>query len=230
MASLAISETRTWTRWYVLGVLTLVYALNQADRFVMSALIEPIKQDLQLSDVGVGILSGVALAIFYVIAGLPIAALADRSNRRNIVTLSLALWSGLTALCGITRTYTELLLVRVGVGVGEAGGTAPSHAMLSDIFPPNQRAMALAIYGIGVSIGVAIAPPPLRSGVLSTRWAEKSTSVTWSWVVRNLLKAATARRTMASQSTRVFAVEFKGVLRVARKQRATPAARYAVWD
>jgi predicted MFS family arabinose efflux permease len=137
--------------------MTLVYALNQADRFMMSSLLEPIKRDLQLSDTGVGFLSGVALAIFYVLAGLPIAALADRSNRRNIVVASLAIWSGMTALCGLTRTYTELLLVRIGVGVGEAGGTAPSHALLSDLFPARQRPRMFAIFGVGASIGLAIA-------------------------------------------------------------------------
>jgi predicted MFS family arabinose efflux permease len=144
-------------RWYVLGIMTLVYALNQADRFMMSSLLEPIKRDLNLSDTGVGFLSGVALALFYVAAGLPIAALADRSNRRNIVTASLAIWSGMTALCGLTRTYVQLLLVRIGVGIGEAGGTAPSHALLSDLFPARQRPQVFAIFGAGASLGVAAA-------------------------------------------------------------------------
>ena len=145
-----------WRRWYVLGVLMVVYALNQADRFVMSSLLEPIKHSLHLSDAAVGLLSGVALALFYVVAGLPIAALADRYSRRDIIAASLALWSGFTALCGVTQNYAQLLAVRVGVGVGEAGGTAPSHALLSDLFPPVQRPRALAIFGIGVSLGLAV--------------------------------------------------------------------------
>jgi predicted MFS family arabinose efflux permease len=124
---------------------------------MMSSLLEPIKHDLQLSDASVGFLSGVALAIFYVAAGLPIAALADRSNRRNIVVASLAIWSGLTAICGFTQTYSQLLLMRIGVGIGEAGGTAPSHAILSDLFPARLRPRVLAIFGIGVSIGVGFA-------------------------------------------------------------------------
>ncbi|MDB5715647.1 MAG: transporter [Sphingomonadales bacterium] len=144
-------------RWYSLIVLTLVYALNQADRFIMSTLTEPIKHDLNLSDAGIGFLSGVSLAIFYGIAGLWIAVLADRSNRRNIVVASLAIWSALTALSGVASNFTQLVLVRTGVGIGEAGGTAPSHSMVADLFPARSRPRALAIYGIGVSLGVAMA-------------------------------------------------------------------------
>ena len=113
-------------RWYVLIVLTLVYALNIADRFSISTLIEPIRQDLGLSDSGVTFLTGVALALFYVTVGIPIGALADRSNRRNIVAVSLALWSAMTAASGLSATYGQLLLARFGVGIGEAGGTPPS--------------------------------------------------------------------------------------------------------
>jgi predicted MFS family arabinose efflux permease len=142
--------------WFSLAVLTLVYAFNQADRYIMSALIEPIKRDLDLSDAGVGFLSGVSLAIFYIIAGVWIAVIADRSNRRDIVAGSLAIWSAMTAMSGVVRSYGALLAVRIGVGVGEAGGVAPAHAMISDLFPARARARALAIYGIGVSIGVAL--------------------------------------------------------------------------
>lgn len=154
-------------RWYTLALLTLVYTLNIADRFVMSVLIEPIKADLGLSDASVGFLTGVALAIFYVLAGLPIATLADRVNRRNVVALALTAWSLMTALCGITRTYWELLLARIGVGVGEAGGTAPSHSLISDVFPWRQRPLALAIYGLGVSLGSALAA---SGGWIAEHW------------------------------------------------------------
>src|SRR6266446_1133879 len=106
-------------RWYVLAVLTVVYALNIADRFSISTLIEPIRQELRLSDSGIAFLTGVALALFYVTVGIPIAALADRKSRRNILAISLAIWSGMTALCGLAQNYWQLLLARFGVGIGE---------------------------------------------------------------------------------------------------------------
>ena len=105
----------------MLVLLGLVYALNIADRYVMSVLIEPIKSDLALSDTGVGFLTGVALAIFYVTAGLPLATLADRVNRRNLIALSLGAWSLFTTVCGFTRSFGQLLVARILVGVGEAG-------------------------------------------------------------------------------------------------------------
>jgi predicted MFS family arabinose efflux permease len=140
-------------RWYVLGVLTLVYALNIADRFAISTLIEPIKNELALSDSSVAFLTGVALALFYVTIGIPIASLADRANRRNIVAAALVIWSGMTALCGIAQNYWQLLLARIGVGVGEAGGTPPSTSLLADKFPPAQRPLALTIFALGASLG-----------------------------------------------------------------------------
>ena len=140
-------------RWYVLGVLTLVYALNIADRYSISTLIEPIKAELKLSDSSVGFLTGVALALFYVTVGIPIATLADRANRRNIVAASLALWSFMTAVCGLTQTYWQLLFARIGVGVGEAGGTPPSTSIIADKFPAAQRPMAQTIFAIGASLG-----------------------------------------------------------------------------
>ena len=118
----------------MLVVLTLVYALNIADRFSISTLIEPIRQDLGLSDSGVAFITGVALALFYVTVGIPVASLADRANRRNIVAVSLALWSAMTAVSGLSGTYGQLLLARFGVGIGEAGGTPPSTSMLADYF------------------------------------------------------------------------------------------------
>src|ERR1700687_2388603 len=110
-------------RWYVLFVLMVVYVLNIADRYVVSTLIEPIKADLHLSDSAIGFLTGVALAIFYVTVGLPLAVLADRTNRRTLVALSLAAWSLMTVACGLTRTFGQLMWARIFVGIGEAGGT-----------------------------------------------------------------------------------------------------------
>src|ERR1700681_3261609 len=140
-------------RWYVLAVLTVVYALNIADRFSISTLIEPIRQELQLSDSGIAFLTGVALALFYVTVGIPIATLADRANRRNILAAALAIWSGMTALCGLAQNYWQLLLARFAVGIGEAGGTAPSTSILADKFPPARRPMALTIFALGCCLG-----------------------------------------------------------------------------
>ena len=140
-------------RWYVLLVLTLVYALSIADRFVMSTLIEPIKTDLGLSDSSIGFLTGSSLAFFYVTAGLPLATLADRANRRTMIALALGAWSIMTTLCGFAQNYWQLLLARVGVGVGEAGGTPPSASLLSDYFTSRRRALALSVYSVGASLG-----------------------------------------------------------------------------
>ena len=140
-------------RWYVLLVLTLVYALSIADRFVMSTLIEPIKADLGLSDSSIGFLTGSSLAFFYVTAGLPLATLADRTNRRTMIALALGAWSVMTTLCGFAQNYWQLLLARIGVGVGEAGGTPPSASLLSDYFTSRRRALALSVYSVGASLG-----------------------------------------------------------------------------
>ncbi len=140
-------------RWYVLLVLTLVYALSIADRFVMSTLIEPIKADLGLSDSSIGFLTGSSLAFFYVTAGLPLATLADRTNRRTMIALALGAWSVMTTFCGFAQNYWQLLLARIGVGVGEAGGTPPSASLLSDYFAPRRRALALSVFSVGASLG-----------------------------------------------------------------------------
>jgi MFS family permease len=137
----------------VLAILTIVYALNIADRFSISTLLEPIRQELKLSDSGIAFLTGVALALFYVTVGIPIAAFADRTNRRNILAIALAIWSGMTALCGLAQNYAQLLLARFAVGIGEAGGTPPSTSILADNFPPERRPMALTIFALGACLG-----------------------------------------------------------------------------
>lgn len=146
------SSTRA--SWYALVVLTVVYSFNFIDRQLLAILQESIKADLSLSDSQLGLLTGFAFAIFYVTAGLPIARWADRSNRRNIVSLSLFIWSFMTALSGFVQNFAHLLLARIGVGIGEAGGSPPSHSIISDIFPPNRRATAIGFYSMGVSIGI----------------------------------------------------------------------------
>jgi len=143
-------------RNYVLVMLTLVYVFNFIDRQLLVILQESIKKELQLSDTQLGLLSGFTFAIFYVTLGIPIARLADRKNRRNIVTAALGLWSIMTAFSGLAKNFTQLLLARVGVGVGEAGGSPPAHAMISDYFPPQKRSTALSVYSTGIYLGILI--------------------------------------------------------------------------
>jgi predicted MFS family arabinose efflux permease len=153
LSALTVTSRLAADRYYVLGVLTVAYALNIADRFSISTLIEPIKHELRLSDSGVGYLTGVALALFYVTVGIPVAALADKANRRNILAGALVIWSGMTALCGVAQTFTQLMLGRFGVGIGEAGGTAPSTSILADKFTPARRPLALTIFALGACLG-----------------------------------------------------------------------------
>src|SRR5882757_2035798 len=140
-------------RWYVLAVMTVVYALSIADRFSIATLLEPIRIEMQLTDSGIAFLTGVALALFYVTIGIPIALLADQANRRNILAIALALWSAMTAVCGLAQNYWQLLLARFGVGIGEAGGTPPATSILADKFPASKRPMALTIFALGACLG-----------------------------------------------------------------------------
>lgn len=160
------------TAWYVVVLLGLVYAINIADRYVMSVLIEPIKADLRLSDGAVGFLTGVSLAFFYLLAGMPIATLADRVNRVRLIACALAAWSLITALCGVTRTFWQLVCARVFVGVGEAGGTPPSTSLISDYFDWRRRALAMSVFSIGASIGSMMGA---TAGYISEHWGWRST-------------------------------------------------------
>jgi predicted MFS family arabinose efflux permease len=143
-------------KWVVLTTLTIVYVFNFIDRQVLVILQEPIKAELGLSDTQLGLLTGLTFAALYVILGIPIARLADKGNRKNIIVASLALWSVMTALSGISKNFFHLFLARMGVGVGEAGGSPPAHSIISDYFPPKQRATALSIYSTGIYIGILI--------------------------------------------------------------------------
>ncbi len=144
-------------RIYVLVLLTAVYTFNFVDRQIMGILAPSIQEDLGLSDSQLGILIGFAFAILYTTVGIPIARLADRTNRVNIIAISLGLWSGFTALCGLAQNFTQLAFARVGVGIGEAGGSPPSHSLISDLYPKEKRAGALAIYALGIPVGVTLA-------------------------------------------------------------------------
>ncbi|WP_395344492.1 spinster family MFS transporter [Ningiella sp. W23] len=144
-------------RRYVLLILTLVYAFNFIDRQIIGILSPFIKADLGLDDAQLGWLKGFAFALLYTVVGIPIAWLADRYSRVNIVAISLTVWSGFTAISGFAQNFTQLAIARVAVGIGEAGGSPPSHSMISDLYKPTERAKALAIYSLGIPFGIMAA-------------------------------------------------------------------------
>jgi MFS family permease len=146
-----------WYRHYVLGVLLVAYIFSFIDRQILSLMVGPIRRDLNISDFEMSLLQGWAFAIFYSVMAFPIAQLADRGNRRTVIAIGIALWSAMTAGCGLARSYTSLFLMRIGVGVGEAALSPPAYSLLSDYFPPKQLARAAAIFSLGLSIGGGIA-------------------------------------------------------------------------
>lgn len=143
--------------WYVVGVLTLAYLVSFLDRQILALMVEPIKADLNLSDTQVSLLMGFAFSLFYVTMAIPLGRLADRKNRRVIITVGVVLWSLMTAACGLAGKFTHLFLARMGVGVGEASLTPSAMSMISDYFPPAQRGRAIAIYNLGVALGTGFA-------------------------------------------------------------------------
>lgn len=140
-------------RWYVLIIMMLAYTINIADRYVMSTVLEPIRLELKLTDGGVAFLTGVSLALFYVTMGIPLSWIADRYNRKNLLAISMTVWSAMTAFCGMSQGYMQLLLARIGVGIGEAGGTPSCNAIVADYFPADRRAMAMTVFALGAPIG-----------------------------------------------------------------------------
>lgn len=144
-------------RYYVLLMLTLAYAFNFIDRQIIGILSPFIKQDLGLDDAQLGYLKGIYFAVLYTVMGLPVAWLADRYHRVNIIAVSLTLWSGFTALSGMASNYFQLALCRIGVGIGEAGGTPPAHSIITDLFAPKERATAMALYALGIPFGIMLA-------------------------------------------------------------------------
>ena len=141
---------------YTLFVLVLVFTSSHVDRQIMGILGQPIKESLQISDTQLGLLTGIMFAVFYATLGMPMAMWADRRNRRNLISFSVFLWSGMTALCGAASSFTQLLLLRIGVGVGEAGSNPPSHSIIADLYPKEERATAMAIFGTGINWGILI--------------------------------------------------------------------------
>ena len=139
-------------RWYVLIIMMLVYTISIADRYVLSTLLGPISKELKLTDTGAASL-GIPLALFYVTMGIPLSWLCDRKNRRTLLAASVAVWSLMTTLTGYTRGFVDLLLARIGVGIGEAGGTPACNSIIADYFPADRRSMAMTVFALGAPIG-----------------------------------------------------------------------------
>ena len=158
-----------------LWILLVVYIFNFIDRQIVNILAEPIAKELSLSDTQIGLMTGLAFALFYTVLGLPIARYADRppTGRPRLIAIALATWSAMTALCGMAQNYTQLLLARIGVGVGEAGCTPAAHSLISDMVPKERRASALAFYALGIPIGTVLGMMigGLLADVVGWRWA-----------------------------------------------------------
>jgi len=166
-------------RNYTLGVLVLVFTSSHIDRQIVAILGQPIKESLAISDTQLGLLTGVMFALFYATLGMPMAMWADRRNRRNLIAFSIAMWSAMTALCGMAQNYLQLLLARIGVGVGEAGSNPPSHSIIADLYGPAERATALAIFGTGVNVGIML-------GYLIGGWVNEWLDWRWAFIVAGL--------------------------------------------
>jgi len=154
----------------MLWVLLAVYILNFLDRQIVNILAEPIARDLSLSDADIGLLTGLAFALFYTFLGIPIARYADKpsTNRIGLISVSLAVWSGMTVLCGMAQNFVQLLLARIGVGVGEAGCTPAAHSLITDRVDPAKRASAIAFYGLGIPIGSLLGL--IVGGLIADEW------------------------------------------------------------
>ncbi len=155
MTAMPLRTARAPSRTLVLAMLLVVYTFNFLDRQILGILAEPIKADLGLSDAEFGAIGGTAFAILYSVLAVPLALLADRTSRSWVIAGALTVWSGFTALCGVATSFWQLFVFRLGVSVGEAGGVAPSYALIADYFPIEKRARALAVYSLGIPIGLA---------------------------------------------------------------------------
>lgn len=166
-------------RTYTLAVLVLVFTSSHIDRQIVAILGQPIKESLGISDTQLGLLTGVMFALFYATLGMPMAMWADRRNRRNLIAFSIAMWSGMTALCGMAQTYLQLMLARIGVGIGEAGSNPPSHSIIADLYGPAERTTALSIFATGVNIGIML-------GYLIGGWVNEWLDWRWAFIIAGL--------------------------------------------
>ena len=143
--------------WYVVVVLTVAYMFSFLDRQILALLIEPIRQDLEITDFQISLLLGLAFGIFYTALGIPIGRLADRRSRRGIIAVGVTIWCLMTAACGLARNFSQLFLARIGVGVGEATLNPSAYSLISDYFPRQRRGRAISFYNMGVSLGAGVA-------------------------------------------------------------------------
>jgi len=157
---------------YALALLVVIYVLHNLDRQIINILAEPIRLDLGLRDWQVGIMTGLPFALFYATLGIPIARLAERGNRARIIAISVVVWSGFTAVCGLSQTFVQLILARIGVGIGEAGCTPAAHSLISDMVPREKRASALGAYSMGGPIGALLGMA--IGGLLIDLWGWRS--------------------------------------------------------
>ncbi len=165
--------------WWATTLLFLIYAVNYVDRIMISILGEPIKNELGLTDTGIGVLSGLGFSLLYSIASFPLARYSDRGSRTRLLTICLLAWSSFTMLSGMARTATQLFFLRLGVGIGEAGCAPASHSLISDYYPPEKRAFALAIFSIGAPVGIMI-------GSFGGGWLASEIGWRWTFVVAGL--------------------------------------------
>ena len=204
-------------RRYALGLLVVVYTFNFIDRQILAILLPAIQAEFGINDSVLGFLAGSAFAMFYATLGVPIALLADRWNRRNLIAIAVALWSGMTALSGAATNVLQLALARIGVGVGEAGCSPPAHSMISDLYPPAERSTAMGIFTLGISAGIMIAY--LAGGWVAENigWREAFFIVGLPGLVLALLVRFTIREPVRGQSDgKVDSVDRAGVLTVTK--------------
>jgi MFS family permease len=204
-------------RRYVLGLLVVVYTFNFIDRQILAILLPAIKAEFGVTDTILGFLAGSAFALFYATLGVPIALLADRWNRRNLIALALAIWSGMTALSGVAANIVHLALARIGVGIGEAGCSPPAHSMISDLYGPEERSTAMGIFTLGISAGIMIAY--LAGGWVAENigWREAFLIVGLPGLVLALLVRFTVREPVRGQSDgKLDSTARPGIVDVAR--------------
>jgi MFS family permease len=184
--------SRTWYWYYVLALLTVCYIANVVDRSqVLAASLQAIKREFNATDAQLGILSGLPFAIFYSFLGIPLAAWADRSSRRNVLAWSCALWSAATGICGMAVNFTMLFSARIFTAIGEAGGSPPSHSLISDYFPKLKRGTAFSIYALAVPVGTAVGAAVGGWGAQHIGWRQTFYLVGFPGLVLALLVRAT---------------------------------------
>ena len=174
---MSAKETVVRNRGALMALLIIAYTLNFIDRQIAGILAEPIKNDLGLTDSELGWLGGTAFALFYTVLAIPIARLADRGDRSVILTAGLVLWSLATAACGLAQNFVQMFLGRMSVGVGEAAGVAPAYSLLTNLYPANQRAKAMALFSLGIPLGSALGV--VFGGIIAAK-------VDWRWAFISL--------------------------------------------